>query len=543
MKSPETPSMLTVLREKIILANSVLILLMVLVVSLAGMIFIEAIFEDWKSAYLPFVAVFIGFEALYSFHKTIDKAAFSSERLQFHFVEWFVILLVLRLLLYLVRDPAQLLTDILLWDEAFFETFFTGEYILLIAFAVLIWFITLALNDPAQQLVEDMSLLNQEKMGYTFNDRSAARKRLIGTIFILGGVQLFFTALITSNIEGLTGLINNPRWIILLLILYFLLGFILLAVNQYSLQKARWYLADFSVADDVAHTWLIYGILFLVIISIVTVLLPTEYIIGFFPLIRALGRAIVYLSNLLGQLLIVLLSLIGKLFGRESDNTQAEETTPEEPFANLAGEETTGMGQSASPTWMIIRSFIFWGIFIFLAYFSIRYYIQQHSGMRLGLKALPIKAWIKKITQSFHAFFSSLFNFSKKGLAAVSAGMQTLFSRKPVEGKKQITSTRLNLPIRIRIIKEYLALTQQLAEFGYAKKTTQTPLEYADQLIMNKPAVRNSIEVVTEILTAARYMRQEVRVSDLSVMRKACEAVQFAFEPKMEETEPESIVL
>jgi hypothetical protein len=525
MKATDNQSKPALMKGKLVLINALLIMLIVTVFAFTCMDLVKAIWLGWDGAYLPLVAFFISFEAIFSSTRTRNMNSFSKERSLYHLFEWITILLLLRLYLYILRGPSQILQDILLLDDSFFKTFFTSEYVLLLVFAIIFWLITITLNEPSHQLEEDDELMDQEKMGFTFNDRSEARKHLISAVFILGAIQLFTTALISSNIEVISDVVQNPRRFVFLLVLYFLLSFILLAVNQYSLQKARWYLSDMSVSEDVPRSWVSYAILFLAVITIIIIFLPTRYILGFFPAIKTLGTLLVYLYNLIQILIFLPFMLLAKLFGKENENNEPIENIEETPFSELLQEETSMLNSAGSPTWILIRSLIFWIIFILIAFFSIRFYIQQRKGLTRNLHNFPIKLWLKSLLKGIKDFFIRLFSLSQKGIAATITGVQTLLKKKPVNRLSDLTELIRGLSPRQTIVHHYIDLSQWLGKVNYIRRSSQTPYEYAKYLVVQLPTLADQIQLITRIFISARYTRQTINKKDRSDFEDAVELI------------------
>lgn len=498
-------------KYKFIIINILLICLMVTALAFTTMELIKAIWEGWDGALLPLIAFFIALEALWSRRITQDMVILAKEWVMHHIFEWVVILLLLKIYLYFLRDPTQILRDFLLWDDNFFKYFFTPEYILLVVCAVMFWLIAILYSAPLKQLEEDKDLLDQEKMGFTFNDRYYARKQLMGSIFSLGAIQLIITTALHSNLALIPKAVVPVEKFIAFLIAYFLFGFVLLAVNQYNLQKARWYLSDVPVADNVSRRWITYSAIFLLLITILVLFLPTSYALGIFPAFRYLGDLMIYIFGLVQFFVILpfiaLMTLLGGLFRNQPLEVEPDsypEFVPAQPAPPFIGDLSS---------WMLVKSFIFWSIFIFLTYFAIRFYIQQRKGLFEYLKSLSIISWLKQTWQRLKQLLRLAGKYSQSTIQNGLNKIRSLVKRPGINLPSLVDLARRLSP-RQGIIIAYVELTFWLGKHDYQRKSSQTPAEYAVNLVKQVPDLQHDISKITTLFTRARYSRQELFKED-----------------------------
>lgn len=510
----------TLLKYRFILANIILISLMVGMITYTFQKAIDIFATDWNGGYLPFLGFIISLISLNSHRKTRDIAFLSKERLARNISEWVVILLALKIVIYLFNDPSQLLRDFQLWSENFFKYFFTRDYIAAIVISLLSWGIAMLLGQPIGQLEEDKALMDQEKLGYTFNNRTNARKALISTVFLLGGLQLFLTAIIRSDIS-LPGFQTNPSYsLVLAMISYFLFGFLLLALNQYNLQKARWYLSEVIVADSVPHRWLIYCIILISLVTLVALLLPTKYIIGVFPAIRFLWNILVYIFNWLNALIFLPLLAFLRIFDKEG-------TAPDDPTEQIFQQNAPIFDQTQVPTinqdiawWGIVKSVFFWVFLILLVFITLKYYLGQKKAWHDFVSRIHFFDWSKNVWKTFKEWAKALTNKGIKTFEEGTKAIQKIFTRakKGVRGSSNYIQ---QLPIRLSIISAYIDFRTWLNSFGFPVSKSLTPIESRDLIIARYPQSIKLMRTITTLFVDARYTVRELTKANSAQMQKA----------------------
>lgn len=499
-------------RNRFIIANFILISLMISSLAVSFQQLVHVFSTDWKGNYLPFIGFCIGLIALRSRKATKDLTFLSTERTLRVLFEWTLILIILKIMIYLINDPSQFLVDIWLWDDNFFKHFFTPDYIIAVVSAIGFWVIARTLGDPIDQLEEDKELLDQEKLGFTVNDRTKARKRMIGSVFTLGGLQLIITTLLISEIPSLP--INEiPETKLLAgLVLFFLFGFLLIALNQYNLQKARWYLSDVIVAESVAKRWFIFCIFLVFFISMIAIFLPTGYILGFFPAIRQLFNYLAHLYNLLITLIILPFLALLKLFGKPAQDVvlqdQMEKATPQ-PFQQPPIVPFT----AELPWWSIVKSLLFWSIFVFLIFFALRYYFGQRKEFLQFLKKITIAKWLKNFGNMFFAFLKKAKKYASTSITKGTKILQSYFKRTKVQA---IDIPRLfsHLPPRLGIIMLYLDLRRWLDKNNYPIQNTLTPNEFANYFSTLNPVTSDKVGRIATYFIEARYTKHRITKTD-----------------------------
>ncbi len=494
-------------KNRFIAANVILICLLTSTVGLAFQQVIAVFSDDWHGAYYPFMAFVIALLSLLSRRANRHLPPFSGERIIRIIFEWVLILLSLKILVYLLNDPSRFLTDVWLWDDNFFKYFFPPDYIVAVVGALLFSLIASWLGEPIDQLEEDKELMDQEKLGFTVNDRTKARKQLIALIFGLGSLQLFITTLLISDIPSLPIKDFSETRLITALVLYFVLGFLLIALNQYNLQKARWYLSDYLVSPAIGQRWLIFCILLVVLISLLAIFLPTNYILGIFPAIKYLFNLLVYVYNFLVSLIFLPFLALIKLFGNSpSETPQLPESTQESPTPPqpLAPD----LMPTSMPILDVIKSLLFWSVFILLIFFALRYYFRQRGELLGFLKKVTIAKWLTQFWQWVKRGFRKVTDFTTRTVKNGISALNERFSRK----KPGLTLTDVvrSLSPRAGVIMSYRKFREWLGINKIPVKEAQTPAEVARQIISTYEIPAVMVDPICELFCEARYTKHKI---------------------------------
>ena len=261
--------------------------------------FIGILYDGWNTVGLPVLTFLIAFESLLVLYVRSRVLRQRGNPFLAIAAEWILILVVSKVFLLLQPGGEGLWQTVRSWQGNLFQGFFDMTYVLLIFFLFVIWGLTRIFSPPLYQLEEDQELIEQEKLGVTFNDRQEARRSLMGLVFFLGFVMVGMTVLLKGNVQFVPFVKTPTRAFITVLMIYFALAFIFLALNQYAILKARWYFNDIQVNPDLGKRWLLFSLVFILIVVLLTVFLPTDFAFGFLPVAQALFTVALYIFGLI----------------------------------------------------------------------------------------------------------------------------------------------------------------------------------------------------------------------------------------------------
>src|SRR4030042_5632147 len=188
--------------------------------------------------------------------------------------------------------------------------------------------------------------------------QAGVSNRLWQDVFYLGGAMVFLAVFSIPIAHFIFGMPMAFGALGLETLVYFLCGFGWFVIGPLLILKAEWGAEQTGVDSSVARHWLIYGLLFVALLLLLSVALPTAYT---FQLLASLNLVLLGLSMLMSVLWLVvvypgiwLLSHIFPAIGGPSSGM--EETPPEQGLGGPLPSLPQGV------TWdMVAREILFWG--------------------------------------------------------------------------------------------------------------------------------------------------------------------------------------
>jgi hypothetical protein len=473
--------------------------------------FIGILYVEWRISGLPILTFLIAFESLLTLYLRTRVIRSKPNPFLAFGAEWILILLVSKLFLLLQPGAGSLWQTILSWQGNFLQSFFDVQFGLLIFFIFIIWALTRFFSPPLYQLEEDQELMEQEKLGVTFNDRQEARRNLMGLVFSLGFVMLGMTVVLKGDVQFIPFIKTPTRTFLIVLMIYFALAFIFMALNQYAILKARWYFNDIQVNTDLSKRWLLFTLVFIAIVILLTVFLPTEFSFGLMPVIQTIFNVIVYIFGIVQFLFLFPISFIISIFTTLL-GTQESEQTLQPALPEFTPETTQATGPM--PWWDLVRSILFWVVFIVLIFLAIRYTIRNHQGLKTFFDQIRLKAWWSDFWKWVKRGFKTV---SKATAATVQKGIRQVrrfFAEREVKLPK-LADLIKRLPPRQAMILTYLDWVRWNKKNGLPRQSSQTPLEYAETLNKKWPGLEDDLTAFTQDFITARYSRQDFETAQL----------------------------
>jgi hypothetical protein len=463
---------------------------------------------DWNGTYIIFLAFLISIESTIS-KSIISKSDILNARpIISRISEWIVILVVVKASIYLYTGPNQFLIDIKIWQKDFSSFLLADGYILICFYLVFVWIISGVLSEMNNYFTLDPVRLDLERQGFVREERSNSRRKLMGWIFGMGSVMILLTTVANINLPFLSLHTDSIFQNLSAIMTFFILGFILLAKSQFSILRDQWFIGNITVNSKVSSRWISYGILLLTLISIIVIFLPTRYSLGILDVLRTIIGLIITALTLLGVLVFTpiawLLSFISSLFG-----TTSGESSNIVPQATPIPTVTAPPPQVANSWLDLLRSVVFWVIFIVLILFAFRYYFRQRKGLFTKISLTPIKTWVE---QSLRWFLKQFRRTGQLAAGIVNSGISQLktiliplfTAKSPLQ---EITAL---LPPRQQILLIYLSMLYWNNQMGLQRKGSQTPFEYSQVLGSSYPATLNWLQSLTGLFIEARYTNHKI---------------------------------
>jgi hypothetical protein len=499
-KAPEQPLIIT--RQQISYALGCLVVaIMMVCLTYAAIQCGERLAPNWKGNYLLAVNFAICLETAIALRLVSQHEALTPEWILYRVTEWVVILITIKILIYLGTGPAQILKDTLLWEHDFFHTFFNGEYNVAIVSAAITWVVARLFAGHLMELEDDPELLSLERQGIGIKYRDKIQHNLMALIFILGSVLLVLTTLANLKSPLLSGKTASSPLQISLLVLYFILGFILLAQSQYNIVNARWYIQEIPASSAIPGRWAIFSIVLILAAGILASVLPTGYSIGLLQALQLLTgfilEALVSIAQFLLAVFNLVIGLLSQLLGFHTPSL-SNITPPAQPFPPPPHE-----ADSPDDIVRLLKSLFFWTVFFCLIFFSFKYYFNQHKELVESAKKAPLIRWIRAFILWFKSKFSRLRQQIELSIRSGAARWRGARSNKRV-----IPSDKLNLKKlspRQQIVAIYLSAIQRVEAYGIKRRQSQTPFEFAAMLHERLPDIETAIDALTAGFMEARY--------------------------------------
>ncbi len=469
----------------------------------------------------------LAWESLLSYRRTQSGEPLGPNVLIYHLAEWVIILITIKGLFYLFNAPQDFIHDLAFWQTDFIIAFFTSDYLLAIGFAGLVWGLAHSYGSILMSMECNPVDLNLEKEGYFQNDREQLKRNLIKLIFGAGGIALVVSAMASLKLLGSRSLPLSPSGMTVVLLMYFLLGFLLLAQSQYQILEARWFIQAVPSSPGIFAPWIPYSLVLLLVITLFAGLLPTSYSLGLLAVLRSVLSFLITIPVYLELICIFpFISLITSLLRALGLMKTSPELIQSAPTPVLP--RATAPVYSAPVAWLeLLKSIVFWLVFILVILLAIRYYINQNREVIHGLKYNRISRWLTQIWQWIFTRAKVITrktnNFIGQKLARIKGSLKP--DRPIVEPFLSISS---HLPPRQRILLLYLAMIAWNEHSGIHRKRTDTPYEYAAYLSSLIPDQKEMIKELTQVFIEARYTRHQLTINQSTGAQAAWEQIQEA---------------
>lgn len=497
------------------LADGLAVATMMLCLAGSAWLALERFAPNWNGAYLLWVSFTVSLEAQIARRIRQSAMTFSREWLLLLMTEWVVLLTALKVLLYLIHGPAQFLADAILWQKDFFSSFFTQEYLASLTATLIVWLITVSFAGLLAILEEDPDRIAQERLGYVFVDRSQVRGQLAGLIFGLGAVMMVLTAI--ARIDA--GLVQQPPVSkpanLLFMMLFFACGLTLLAQTQLAMLRTRWSLEEIPVSQQIGRRWVISSLIILVLLAGLALFLPTHYSFNILGILNVIITILLILLNILMLLVFVpvffLFNLLASLFASRA-RLQSYPQLPLPPVPAFDG--------FPDPIIELLKSILFWSLFFSIIFLSTKFYLSRLGEFWANLRSVPLLGWLADAWRGLINWLRSARTSIGEGL---STGMQHLRARlqRYRRAAPQLPRTPVPRQPRDQVIACYLDMIRRNAKLGMARRSSQTPDEYAGTLCARLPAEEHTIQMLTSAFYEARYSLHDIRPTEASLMRQA----------------------
>jgi hypothetical protein len=491
----------------------------------------ESYFRDWNGNYLPWSVFFVSLVAIYG-RNLLNKqrtSIYEREYWTFRAAEWIIIAIAFRVFLYIYRGPLIFMQDLQAWKANWYTFFNDPEYFTSLVFLLIIWSISNTFGQDIDLLQSRPSDNMWERLSELEADRKAARQGLFSRCLSIGMVLVFITVVLRLNLGQIFGETASTQVATLNVLVYFGLAVILLSLSQFALLRGRWLWEQTPAQGNIARRWFIYASVFLALLVIVAILLPTAYSIGLLDTIRILVQIIAYAFSFLFFIIMSLVSLI--FTGLLSLLGMVYQETPVQPEKPLIFDQLQQAAQNpgaVNPWLQVLAAIGFWvGLFVLVG-LALWHYVHQNHELAGKLQAVPIFRWISDF---WGWLLNALRGFGNEVKITFNEGVEKFRGRftwsKAGSEWNYLSLRKLNA--REKIIFYYLALVRRGEEEGLPRQKFQTPSQYSDLLKGELPLeAKPNLETLTENFLEARYSSHSFAEQDVNLVQRAWKEIRSA---------------
>ncbi len=231
---------------------------------------------------------------------------------------------------------------------------------------------------------------------------------------------------------------------------------------------------------------------------------------------------ITLLYSLLFLLMMPVLWLMS-LLSRGDTRPPVQESLPPPQFPQIPESQP-----SAPAPWLeILKSAIFWAIFLGLVGYAFTQYIRQNQALMEKLRKIRLFNWLAGTWK----WLQGILKGWNEGLgAAVQAGLQRLRQRREITratiARRFVNPRRLSP--RQQVMFFYLALVRRGGESGLPRQPSQTPAEYARFLQTRLPEADEDVGAITDSFVEARYTPHEIPPDRAGAVRQVWDRLKHA---------------
>jgi hypothetical protein len=444
-------------------------------------------------------------------------------RLRLHLVEWVVILLLLRLTLSLSLGLDELALAVPRWlvkPQSLLDGGLMAGAMLLF----LIWMLGVRMSRAVEALGPEAEVPPPRESAayYAWLTRPRTGSRAEGwqeltQLFLVGGaVLLICSGLARLDVRSalslqhpaIAGIVGNA-------LLYFVLGFTLLAQGHYAMLRAGWERNGVEVSHPLARRWILLGLGFAVGVALLVLLLPVRPSLALFGAVfDALWMLFYHAASIVFTALAIvayLLGLLSSLFGLRaapSRSAPVSVLSPPQPPPQV--------GRVA--WWEAIQGFVLWAVIVAVLAYALTRFVRERRALWLELagRGGPL-GWLVGV-------LATLWRWLGRTGGAVRVRLQALVSRSPrvadrLPGRRRPAWPRpRTLAEQVRLL--YLVALQQAARQGWPRQVSDTPYEYARRLAPHVTEGEEDVQALTEAFVGARYSRHEFQPAEVSRLRR-----------------------
>lgn len=435
--------------------------------------------------------------------------------------EWGSILIGLLALIWVSHGPAVALQDLPRLGEITAQVLKRPEFLEGLLLLAAVWGISRFLANDLISAENIPSAASPEAVRGVIQEQNSIRDQLWQAVFILGGVMVFLSVF---SIPILRFSIGAPLAFGSLgfeTILFFLCGFGLFVISRLLILKSEWIMERTTADSSVTRHWLVYGLLFILLLLIFSVALPTAYS---FQLLSSLNVVVTGLSTLMSILWLVIVYPVIWLLSQILPPL-------ERPMSEMEGAPDNGGWPQALPalplgmTWAVVaREILFWAVALLIVIYILRRILSRRLAILRGLRRSIL---FRRLLDFLLRWRKRWTVWGKRAARSIRESWEALRAEAGARGGVArggfVNLRRLDPRQSIRFY--FFALLRRGAERGFARRPAQTPREYADVLSVEEDLIRAELRELTMAFEESRYSAHPMSAGQARRVRRVWDTI------------------
>jgi hypothetical protein len=414
--------------------------------------------------------------------------------------EWAFGLIGLLALVWALRGPRIGWNDIPLLSEKTAEVVRRPEFLEGLLLLIVVWGVSRLLTADLMAVENIPTAASRDALRGLAEEQHSIRDNLWQDVFFLGGAMVFLSVFSIPIAHFVFGIPLSFGSLGVETLLFFLCGFGLFVIGRLMILRAEWVTERTGVDPSVTRYWLFCGLVFVVLLLLLSAALPTEYSL---PL---LSRLSLLLDGIATLLLIVWLAavypliwLLAHLFPALGNiESTAENMQPASPAARTPA-------LPPGLTWeMVAREILFWGIAILIGIYLFRQVFPLRFSVVRRLRRFSL---LRRLLDFLHRLRRRWLMRKNSFALAIRHSWEALREDLGGRGVRErggfLNLRRLDPRQSIRFF--FFALLRRGAERGTVRRPSQTPREYAALLSREEPLIRDELGELSRAFEEARY--------------------------------------
>jgi hypothetical protein len=300
-------------------------------------------------------------------------------------------------------------------------------------------------------------------------------------------------------------------------VVYFLTGFILIAMARLAILRAQWQIEEVATTESIIRNWPIYVVGLVAFMGVVAALLPLG---GTFWLARILGAIIQGIYFVIYLILGLFMALLTALLPQSEEVPETPEAAPMAPPPIM---EAAPPGVDVAP-WL--GGALFWTFIVLLLGYAAYIYLSG-KGIRFD--------WLKNWWQMLRLHWLSMWGaYTTWRVSTFRAEDEEETTRRETGGwRSPFSWLRLRgMSPTQRVRYYYLSTLEQAAEHGVRRRPGETPLRYAPRLDQQLKDEEQPVTELTEEFVRIEYAAHQAEESSIPRLQRLWERIRKAIDHK-----------